>query len=109
MFVSISVHRIRPGKEHLMIDSMRRYEEAAREAGGIERIHKLEDETSGELIGLAIWNSKDAYEAAGPALMKAVEGDDFADWHEEQWVVYHCAEVGQTTRSNQLGEGTMRM
>lgn len=93
MFVNISVHRIRPGKEHLMIDSMRRFSNAARDAGGIQRIHELKDEKSGALVGLAIWDSKEAYEAAGPALMKAVEGDDLADWHEEQWATYHCVEV----------------
>jgi hypothetical protein len=101
MFVNISVHRIRPGKEHLMIESMRRYGEAAREAGGVQRIHELKDENSGAIIGLAIWDSKDAYETAAPALMKAVEGDELADWHEEQWAVYHCLV--------QLGADTIRM
>ncbi len=93
MFVNISVHRIRPGKEQLMLDSMRRFGEAAKKAGGVQQIHALEDERSGAIVGLAIWDSKEAYEAAGPALMAAVEGDDFADWHEEQWASYHCVEV----------------
>ena len=92
MFVSISVHRLKPGKEQLMIDSMRRYS-AAREAGGVQRIHELRDEGSGALVGLAIWDSKEAYEAAGPALMSAVEDDDFGDWHAEDWTVYHCVQA----------------
>jgi hypothetical protein len=94
VFVNISVHRIRPGKERLMIESMQRYGEAAQRAGGLQRVHALKDERSGAIIGLAIWDSKSAYEAAGPALMAAVEGDDFADWHEEQWTNYHSTEVG---------------
>ena len=93
MFVNISVHRIRPGKEALMIDSMRRFGEAAQKAGGIQRIHTLKDERSGALVGLAIWDSREAYEAAGPALMAAVEGDDFDDWREGPWASYHCVEV----------------
>jgi heme-degrading monooxygenase HmoA len=93
MFVSISVHRLKPGKEQLMIDSMRRYGAAAKEAGGLERVHELKDEKTGDLVGLAIWDSKEAYEAAEPALMRAVEGDDFADWHEGPWAVYHCLEA----------------
>ena len=93
MFVNISVHRIKPGKEPQMIDSMRRFGEAAKAAGGVQRIHTLKDEKTGTLVGLAIWDSKEAYEAAGPALMEAVEGDDFAAWHEEEWQSYHCFEV----------------
>ena len=27
------------------------------------------------------------------ALMKAIEGDDFADWHEEPLTSYHCVEI----------------
>jgi hypothetical protein len=93
MFVSISVHRLKPGKEPLMLGSMRRYGAAAKEAGGLQQVHELKDENTGDLVGLAIWDSKEAYEAAAPALMRAVEGDDFADWHEGQWAVYHCVEV----------------
>ncbi len=93
MFATISVHRLKPGKEQLMIDSMRRFGAAAKQVGGVQRIHELKDEQSGAIIGLAIWDSKEDYEAAGPALMQAVEGDDLADWHEEQWAVYHCVEV----------------
>jgi hypothetical protein len=93
VFVSISVHRLKPGKEPLMLDSMRRYGEAARQEGGLQRVHTLKDEKSGALVGLAIWDSKEAYEAAGPALMKAVEGDDFADWHDGPWDSYHCFEA----------------
>jgi hypothetical protein len=93
MFVNISVHRIKPGTEALMIDSMHRFGAAAKEAGGLQRIHTLKDEKTGALLGLAIWDSKEAYEAAGPALMKAVEGDDLGDWHEGEWQSYHCFEV----------------
>ena len=93
MFVSISVHRVKADAERLMIDSMHRYGEAARAAGGIREIHTLKDERSGALIGLALWESKDAYEAAGPALMEAVANDDFAAWHDGAWQSYHCFEA----------------
>jgi hypothetical protein len=93
LFVNISVHRVKPDQESLMIDSMRRYGAAARSAGGVREIHTLKDERSGALLGLAIWESKEAYEAAGPALMEAVEGDDFDAWHEEQGQSYHCSVI----------------
>jgi len=92
MFVNISVHRVKPGKESPMIDSMRRYGDAAK-SSGVRSVHTLRDEKSGALVGFAIWDSKEAYEAAGPALMKAVENDDLDDWHEEQWQTFHCVEA----------------
>jgi hypothetical protein len=93
MFVSIAVHRVSADAEPPMIDSMHRYGEAAKAAGGIRQIHTLKDERSGALVGLAIWESKDAYEAAGPALMEAVANDDFDAWHVEPLQSYHCFEV----------------
>ena len=43
----------------------------------------LKDASSGELVGIAIWDSEEAFQAAGPALMKATEGDDFDSWEME--------------------------
>ena len=93
VFVNIAVHRVREGTEELMLDSMHRFGAAAREAEGLQRVHTLKDERTGALIGLAIWDSREAYEAAGPALMRAVEGDDLEAWHPEPWTSYHCVEV----------------
>jgi heme-degrading monooxygenase HmoA len=93
MFVSIAVHRVKPGAEQLMIDSMHRYGAAAQAAGGIRQTFTLRDERSGALVGLAIWDSEEAYAAAGQALVEAVSGDDFASWHEGEWQIYHCTEV----------------
>jgi len=53
------------------------YGQAARSQKGLESVYTLKDESSGELIGLAIWDSEDSYAAARPALLRATEGDDF--------------------------------
>ena len=92
MFVNISVHRVKPDAEQHMLDSMRRFGEAARSAGAVQA-HTLRDQRSGALLGLAVWESQEAYEAAGPALIRAVERDDFDAWHEEPSQTYHCVEV----------------
>ena len=92
MFVNISVHNIEPGKESVMLDSMRRYASAA-VATGAREAHELRDELSGKLIGLAIWDSKATYESARPALAEAVAGDDFDAWHDGPMTVYHCLEA----------------
>jgi heme-degrading monooxygenase HmoA len=82
MYINISVHRPRPGKEDLVIDSMHRYGTAARTQPGLREVHTLKDEKAGVLVGLAIWDSEEAAIAARPALMEAVKDDDFEDWEE---------------------------
>ena len=80
MFVVLSIHLPHPDKEKLLIDSMHRYGETAKRQKGLVSVHTLKDENTGELFGIAIWDSQDSYEAARPALMKATETDDFDSW-----------------------------
>lgn len=81
--MNLSIHRPHPEKEHLLIDSMHRYGEAAKKQRGLVSVHTLKDESTGELFGIAIWDSKESYLAARPALMKATEKDDFDAWEKE--------------------------
>ena len=83
MFVLISSHRPHPDKEKLVVESMHRYGEASKRQKGLVSVHTLKDENTGELFGLAIWDSQDSYLAARPALIKATEGDDFDSWEKE--------------------------
>jgi hypothetical protein len=80
MFVIISAHHPHPDKEGLLVESMHRYGEAAKRQKGLVGVYTLKDADSGELLGLAIWNSEESYLAARPALAKATEGDDFDSW-----------------------------
>jgi heme-degrading monooxygenase HmoA len=83
LYVNISIHRPHPDKERLLIDSMHRYGEAAKKQRGLVSVQTLKDEKTGELVGLAIWDSKESFLAARPALMKATENDDFDAWEKE--------------------------
>jgi hypothetical protein len=67
----------------LLIDSMHRYGETAKKQPGLVSVHTLKDENTGELVGIAIWTSKESFLAARPALMKATEKGDFDAWEKE--------------------------
>ena len=45
MFVHMSIHRPKPGKEELLIDSMHRFGAAMQGADGFQWAHALKDET----------------------------------------------------------------
>lgn len=57
MVVMVSIHRPHPDKENLLIDSMHRYGEAAKQQKGLISVHTQKDQSTGELFGLAIWDS----------------------------------------------------
>lgn len=93
MFVHLSIHHPRPGKEALLIDSMHRFGAAITSQPGLQQVHTLRDQKTGRLIGLAIWNTKEAWLAARPVMQEAVKDDDFDTWEEEPPEVYHLEVV----------------
>jgi hypothetical protein len=48
----------------------------------------LRDRATGTLVGLAIWESAEAFEAGVPRMRSAVEGDDLLAWEEGLPEVY---------------------
>ena len=93
MFVHMSIHHPRAGQEQALIDSMHRFGQAMRGHPGFQRAHTLRDQDSGQLIGLAIWDSEGAWSDARPAMQAAVEHDDFNAWEVEPPTVFHMEEV----------------
>jgi hypothetical protein len=80
MYYSLSIMKPNPAYEQQTIDSMHRFGEAAHTQPGLHLVTTLKDIESGDLIGLAIWDSEEAAKAAGPTLMAAVADDDFDTW-----------------------------
>ena len=85
MYFNIGIHRHpKPEKKHLLIASMKRFEEAMRKHNGCREVYQLEDENSGALVGLAIWDSKDDFLVARPHIFKAIENDPFDEWEDSE-------------------------
>jgi hypothetical protein len=77
MYVSLSIMKPNTGQDQATIESMHRFSDAARSQEGIRLVTTLRDPESGDLIGLAVWETDAAARAAGPALGAAVADDDF--------------------------------
>jgi hypothetical protein len=80
MLVHLSIHRPIEGKEQQLIDSMHRFGAADGALPGLVRKATLRDRETGTLVGLAIWESEEAFEAGVPRMRAAVEGDDLLAW-----------------------------
>ena len=83
MFVHLAIHKPRPGKAEAMLESMNRFG-AAMDAGAGFVLHgALRDERSNRLVGLAVWESREAWEAAIGQAREAVANLDIDDLLEE--------------------------
>jgi hypothetical protein len=93
MFVHLAIHRPKPGKEQPLIQSMHRFGNAMLREPGLQQVHTLMDQKSGALIGLAIWDSREHWEAARPKMQAAVKDDPFHDWEDNPPEVFHLEPV----------------
>ncbi|MCP4229512.1 MAG: hypothetical protein GY771_05130 [bacterium] len=93
MFAHMSIHYPKKDKVQLLIDSMHRFGEAMSDQPGLQRAHVLKDETTGRLIGLAIWDDKDDMQKARPAMATAIKDDDFEAWESKPPEIFYLSEV----------------
>ncbi len=93
MFVHMSIHYPKPGKQDLILESMSRYGAAMKGQPGLISAHALRDERTGKLVGLALWESKEQWSAAKPAMDDAVRNDPFHEWEDVPPKVYHLEDV----------------
>jgi len=93
MFVHMSIHYPNPGQDDFIIKSMHRYAAAMKGKPGHQRVHVLRDTTTGKLIGMAFWNSKEEWQAARLAMEEAIKNDPLHEWEDVPPKVYHLVEV----------------
>jgi hypothetical protein len=80
-FAVVSVHSPKPEHREAVLDSMQRYSSVARSQPGLEWTGVVDD-SSGRLVGIALWDSEYSATAARPALMAEVGDDPFTTWDE---------------------------
>jgi heme-degrading monooxygenase HmoA len=92
MFVHLSIHHPRKGREQELIDSMHRFGAASRGAPGFREAHTLRDAASGTLVGLAVWDDEASWRDGVEAMRAAVADDPFEKWEERDPEVFHLTE-----------------
>lgn len=82
MFIHMSIHVPNPGHEQQVLDSMNRVRLAALGTPGLIQIGPWQEDGGGRIVGIAIWESREHWEAALPTLFAAAEADDAqGSWH----------------------------
>jgi heme-degrading monooxygenase HmoA len=93
MIVHLAIHSPTPEGVEPLIASMQRFAAAGRTQPGLQEVHTMRDSGSGRLLGLAIWESREAFENGVQAMRAAVEDDPFLDWEEGMPEVYVFEDV----------------
>ena len=92
-YYHISIHYPKEGKAEALIDSMHRYGEAIRNAPGLIEVHTLRDERTGVLMGMAVWESREAMEVSVHLAREAVANDPFDEWESRDVDGYRFTDV----------------
>ena len=76
MFIHMSIHVPNPGYEQAVLDSMNRVRLAALGTPGLMQIGPWVEDGGGRILGIAMWESREHWEAAIPTLFAMAEADD---------------------------------
>jgi heme-degrading monooxygenase HmoA len=89
MFIHLAVHHPKAEYTDDLLGSMQRVDEAAKGAPGLIQIGAWRDSRSDRLIGLALWESQEAFQASAERIFAAVADDPFDVWLEQPPDVFH--------------------
>ena len=93
MIAHIAIHRPNPESVDELIASMERFAAAGRSQPGLQEVHTMRDAESGTLLGLALWETREAFDRGVQAMRAAVEDDLFAEWEDTPPEVYIFEDV----------------
>lgn len=93
MYCHLSIHHPAPGARDALVASMHRYGAAIEDAPGLVSVHTLEDAADGVLVGLALWESEDAFLGSVQSARQAVADDPFDEWEAEPVQGFRLVEV----------------
>jgi heme-degrading monooxygenase HmoA len=92
MFVHLAIHHPKPEHADELLASMHRVEVAAQGAPGLIQIGAWRDQRSDRLVGLAVWESAEAFQASAGQIFQAVADDPFDQWCERPPDVFHLTQ-----------------
>jgi heme-degrading monooxygenase HmoA len=83
MFVHLAVHHPRPEYAADLLASMGRVDQAAQGSPGLIQISAWQDQRSGRLVGLAMWESQEAFQQSAERIFEVAADDPFDLWCEQ--------------------------
>jgi hypothetical protein len=90
MFIFYSIHYPHPEKEELLVQGMHEFGELMKQQPGIlfQAPYPFKDPEKGTLMGISIWESREAFQAALPTLQSARQNSPSHEWEVKPPEVY---------------------
>ncbi len=82
MITHLAIHTPKPEYREDVLASMHRVDAAAAGQPGLIRINGWKEIEGTRLVGISIWESMEAFQAAAPVIFAAVEDDPFDLWED---------------------------
>jgi heme-degrading monooxygenase HmoA len=92
MFIHLAIHHPKPEHADDLLASMHRVDQAAQGSPGLVQIGAWRDERSDRLIGLAVWESAEAFHASVERIFDVVADDPFDQWLLQPPDVFHLVQ-----------------
>ncbi len=90
----MAIHRPRPDKADLFLDSMRRFKAAQTGLPGLVNVFALADKKKKErLVGIAIWESKEHFERSIDMAREAIKDDPHDEWEDNPPEMFELEEA----------------
>ena len=93
MFIHLAIHYPKPEHTDDLLASMHRVDQAAEGAPGLIQIGAWRDQGGGRLVGLALWESAEAFGASAELIFQAVADDPFDQWLQQPPDVFHLSQA----------------
>ena len=93
MYIRMAIHRPRPDKADLFLDSMRRFKAAQTGLPGLVNVFALADDKKERLVGIAIWESKEHFERSIDIAREAIKDDRHEEWEDNPPEIFELEEA----------------
>ena len=81
-FITLGIHYVKPGHVDDLLAAVRSINETAHGASGLLKIGAWRDILSGRVVGVSIWEAREAFEAAQQRIFAATADLPFDEWEE---------------------------
>ena len=93
MIMHISIHHPHPDHVEPLLDAMHQYEMTVRSKPGVLSAHTLKDTSTGALVELCVWSTKEAWLLAQQTMSQSEGLDSVTEWESAPPIIYHLEEI----------------
>jgi len=93
MIMHMTIHHPHPDRVELLIDAMHQFQMVVSSKPGVLSVHTLRDTSTGALVELAVWSTKEAWLEAQQTMSQSEGLNNLTELETAPPIVYHLEEI----------------